>query len=54
MYIEKLFKGVHEFKPEYRGECYTEKFTGEHPESILKNMKELKRIFLKQREEIYG
>jgi len=46
--IEKEFLGVHEFKPHMRGECYTEKFTGEHPESILRDLKELKAQFDKQ------
>lgn len=46
--IEKGYKGVHEFKPEIRGECFTEKFVGTHPESILKNMKELLNNFNEQ------
>ena len=46
--IEKEFLGVHEFKPHMRGECYTEKFTDEHPESILRDLKELKAQFDKQ------
>lgn len=36
--IEKQFEGVHEFKPECRGECYTADFNGRHPKSIEKNM----------------
>ena len=39
--IEGKFIGVHEFKPHVRGECYTEKFTFGHPESIINNMDEL-------------
>jgi hypothetical protein len=39
--IENKFLGVHEFKPHVRGECYTEKFTGTHPEAIINNMDEL-------------
>lgn len=39
--IEKTFKGVHEFKPHVRGECYTAKFNDQHPESIKKNMNNL-------------
>lgn len=34
--IEKEYQGVHEFKPSYRGDAYTEKFTGIHPE-IMKS-----------------
>jgi hypothetical protein len=40
--IEQRFKGVHEFKPSVRGACFTEPFTGKHPESIVKNMSTLK------------
>lgn len=36
--IEAKYRGVHEFKPEVRGDCYTAKFTGEHPEAIQKSM----------------
>lgn len=43
--IEKGYNGVHEFKPEVRGECYTAKFEGGHPESITKNISSLKRDF---------
>lgn len=32
--IEAEFLGVHEFIPSIRGECYTELFTGTHPEAI--------------------
>ena len=32
--IENQFNGVHEFKPQVRGECKTARFTGKHPESI--------------------
>ena len=46
--IEKEFMGVHEFKPHVRGECYTEKFIGDHPESILRDLEELKIQFEKQ------
>jgi hypothetical protein len=34
--------GVHEFKPQVRGPCYTNFFEGEHPESIAKNLVTLK------------
>jgi hypothetical protein len=46
--IEEKYLGVHEFKPNVRGECYTEKFTFEHPESIEKNLIDLKIKFDKQ------
>lgn len=36
--IEQKYLGVHEFKPSVRGVCFTEKFTGEHPESIDVNL----------------
>lgn len=39
--IENKFMGVHEFKPHVRGECYTEKFISNHPESINRNMAQL-------------
>jgi hypothetical protein len=43
--VERKFYGVHEFKPHVRGECYTTKFEGNHPESIEKNMNLLKETF---------
>lgn len=43
--IEDRFLGVHEFKPHVRGECFTAKFTDVHPESINKNMSDLKNKF---------
>lgn len=43
--IEKQFCGVHEFKPHVRGDCYTCKFRGNHPTSILNDMAELKASF---------
>lgn len=54
--IEKNYIGVHEFKPHVRGECYTKTFEGEHPESVIKNMKFLKDKFdtqLKKYENIF-
>ena len=41
-FIEQKYHGVHEFKPNVRGECYTEKFTGSHPESIQASINKLK------------
>ena len=32
--IENKYNGVHEWKPEYRGPCRTERFIGNHPKSI--------------------
>lgn len=39
--IEQKWKGVQEFMPAYRGECYTESFTGTHPPAIQAAMPEL-------------
>jgi len=46
--IEQGYLGVHEFKPEIRGECYTSKFEHQHPESISRNMDILKKRFDEQ------
>lgn len=46
--IERRYIGVHEWKPSSRGECYTEKFTLTHPESINRNMGELSEKFRAQ------
>lgn len=46
--IEKQYHGVHEFLPQIRGDCYTKQFIGQHPESIQKNLNELKEEFDKQ------
>ena len=43
--VEQIFKGVHEFKPEYRGECFPLKFSEGHPEAINLNMKNLTERF---------
>ena len=48
--IEKRYKGVHEFKPEIRGDCYTKNFTGSHPEVIQNNMSKLVEKFETQLE----
>jgi hypothetical protein len=48
MLIEKMYRGVHEFKPEARGDCFTEKFTLEHPLSIRNNIDLLKQKFNNQ------
>jgi len=44
-FIENLYNGVHEFKPEYRIHAKTKKFIGTHPESIKKNMESLKQRY---------
>ena len=49
-FIESKYLGVHEFKPEVRGNCYTEAFKWKHPESIIKDMCELKEEFNSQLE----
>jgi len=43
--IENKYMGVHEFKPNVRGECYTTKFTLTHPESIENDLESLKNDF---------
>lgn len=48
--VEKEFHGVHEFKTQIRGECFTKEFTLEHPESICMNMDSLKSKFNQQLE----
>ncbi len=47
-HIEKKYLGVHEFKPEVRGVCYTQKFQGQHPTSIERDYTILKNSFIKQ------
>ncbi|MDD5013493.1 MAG: hypothetical protein PHW73_00140 [Atribacterota bacterium] len=48
--IEDEYKGVHEFKPSYRGECRTMAFTGKHPPVIQRDLKLLKAKFNEQLE----
>ena len=43
--VEEQFMGVHEFKPYSRGECFTSPFILSHPESIIKDIDELKNKF---------
>ena len=43
--VESQFLGPHEFKPHYRGACYTAKFTGTHPKAIQNNMSDLQNKF---------
>lgn len=42
--LEKAYNGVHEFKPEYRGSCFTDT-SNDHPPIIRKNMSTLKKKF---------
>ncbi len=51
---ESRYLGVHEFKPEHRGECYTTPFTGQHPESIKRDMFLLRTELLRQLEKYNG
>lgn len=46
--IETTWKGVHEFVPSYRGDCYTTPFTGEHPDVIKRDMADLEHKFMEQ------
>ena len=46
--IENKFYGVHEFKPQVRGECYTDRFAGVHPTSIENNIESLTQKFKTQ------
>jgi hypothetical protein len=50
--IENKFRGVHEFIPSRRGDCYTAKFKWNHPEAISRNMENLKWKFNKQKYKI--
>jgi hypothetical protein len=47
--IENKYRGVHEFIPSRRGDCYTAKFKWEHPEAISRNMEKLEWEFNKQK-----
>jgi hypothetical protein len=40
--------GVHEFKPSYRGSCFTKELEYSHPEIIKQNLPQLKQKFNKQ------
>lgn len=52
--LERELAGVHEFKPQYRGDCYTADFSGEHPHSIEKNLDSFKnRITQELKGELY-
>ena len=51
--IEQRYRGVHEFKPAYRGECFTKEFTGEHPQVVKNNSDKLKEKFNNQLSNYY-
>lgn len=40
--VETKYEGVHEFIPQVRGECYTKRFNGQHPNIIESNILKLK------------
>ena len=46
--IELKYNGVHEFQPNYRGECFTHHFNGDHPPIINSNLNSLKEKHAKQ------
>lgn len=50
--IEQAYHGVHEFKPEVRGECFTKPFEGSHPEAIEEDLKSLRERVNQEREQI--
>ena len=43
-WIERVYHGVHDFKPHVRGDCFTTRWT-EHPWAIRKHLPELKERF---------
>jgi hypothetical protein len=51
--IEQRYHGVHEFKPAYRGKCFTKEFTGEHPQVVKNNLDKLKEKFNNQLSNYY-
>lgn len=44
-HIEQTYRGVHEWIPERRGDCYTTKFNLKHPETIQRDLTLLKNKF---------
>lgn len=40
--IEATYRGVHDWLPTNRGDCYTARFTGRHPKEIEKSLPRLK------------
>lgn len=43
--IEHQWRGVHNFVPSYRGDCYSTLFEGTHPEEIVKSLPKLQDRF---------
>ena len=43
MIVEGKYHGAHEFKPEYRGACYTAQFEGTHPFTISHSLQMLQK-----------
>ena len=50
--IEKKYQGVHNFRANRRGPCFTQKFTGQHPESIQKRLPQLQARFDQELSEV--
>lgn len=46
--VEQTYNGVHEFMPHTRGECRTERFTGSHPNVIIRDLNKLNYEWKKQ------
>ena len=42
--VEQYWQGVHEFRPQSRGDAYTEKFKGEHPIVIANKIPEFEKL----------
>jgi hypothetical protein len=45
MMVEQKYQGAHEFKPAYRGKCYTDAFRGTHPAIIEDRLDQLREKF---------
>lgn len=52
--LEARFDGAHEFKPQYRGPCFTMDFDGHHPPAIQAVMPQLLEKFEKQLRDYAG
>jgi len=50
--IEDAFKGVHDWKPKYRGDCFTKVFEGDHPKVIEDDMLNLQYKWRGELEEV--
>ena len=50
--VEKIYHGVHEFKPEIRGECFTKPFKDSHPEAIERSLGSLKDRISQETDEV--